>query len=298
MMKARISVVASVLMAIASQAVAESSGTPSFAPQLTVSQAQTALIKNALIAAPIAGVISEVQVYEGDRITEGDMLLRLDDRPALMELKAAIAAFDAAQMESENDVDRRYAERTLQVHLYELKQNAQANNDYAGTISQHEIEKTKMVVDQARLAIEQAEYDKRIAGSRAKEKAAAVDIAQSVVDRHYINSTISGMVAKVDVQAGEWVDAGQPIVRIISLDRLRIECFVDGANHGMELVGRPVQFIPDVSDGGKQAPTLVGHVTFVSPELHAVTGQVRMWATVENPGYEVRAGMQGRLIVE
>ena len=102
------------------------------------------------------------------------------------------------------------------------------------------------------------------------------------------------MVTQIDVSPGEWVEAGKPVVRVISLDPLRIECFVDGRKYGRELVGRRATF---VVAGNDEKLELKGKVSFVSPELQPVTGQVRLWATVANPGGKVGSGASGSLTI-
>ena len=268
-------------------------------PILKIDAARSSLIQNVFIATPIAGVVGSVDVKEGQLVKDGTRLAQLDDQQAATELEAARAAFQAADLESKKDVNKRYAERTLRVHELELMQNLSANQKLSGSVSKLEVEKSRMVVDQARLAIEQAEYDLMVAGAKAKEQLAAVKISEAKVEKHAIQSTVSGMVSEVDVEAGEWVEAGKPIVRVISLDPIRVECFVDGRKHGMELIGHPVRFIPKVgASAAELGDTYVGKVTFVSPELHAVTGQARLWATVDNPKLKIRAGMQGQLIID
>ncbi len=131
-----------------------------------------------------------------------------------------------------------------------------------------------------------------VASAAAIEKQAAVSISQTKLDRHIVRTTVAGMITEVAVEPGEWVEAGEPLVRIISLDPIRVECFVDGRKHGRELVGRDVEFIPS---GAGNNPALPGSITFISPELHPVTGQVRVWATVSNPDGKIGSGTPGTL---
>ena len=264
---------------------------------IEIRDTQVSLIQNAFIAAPIPGVVATVEVAEGDQIKSGTKLAELSSDQARAELEAAKAAYKAAQIESGNDVDLRYASRTLEVRQREFQQSEIANNNFRGTISATELEKLRLVVDQSQLAIEQAEHELMIARAKATEKLAAVHIAEERLNKHAILTTIGGLVTEVDVEPGEWVEAGKPIVRIVTLDPIRIECFVDGRQYGPELIGKPALFTAK-NDHAKEAPKLTGKVTFVSPELHPVTGQVRLWATVENPDLKVRAGMRGTLEIQ
>ena len=129
-------------------------------------------------------------------------------------------------------------------------------------------------------------------------------IAEAKLKKHTIAATVSGVVTEIDVQPGEWVEAGKPVVRVISLDPLRAECFVDGRKHGSELVGHVVKFYPRLSNDDEQGDRALDHeavvsgsVVHVSSELNPVTGQVRLWATIPNPNQTIRSGMQGRLVI-
>jgi macrolide-specific efflux system membrane fusion protein len=214
-------------------------------------------------------------------------------------LEAAQAAYEAARLESDNDVDARYAKRTLEVRQRELQQSVIANDQFPGSVSETEIAKLQLVVDQSRLAIEQAEHELQVARAVAKEKLATSRIVEARLRKHGVEAPVGGYAVEIVVEPGEWVEAGKPIVRIISLQPIRVECFVDGRTHGPELVGRVIEFFPA---GGEKATSaesqsLTGKVTFVSPELHPVTGQARLWATIDNPKLSARAGMRGRIVI-
>lgn len=268
-------------------------------PTIEIDDAQLSLIQNTFVAAPIAGLVAEVSVAEGDQVDVGRPMVLLDDEQVRTELDATRAAFDAARLKADNDVDARYAKRTLEVRTRELEQSVEANEGFAGAISSTEIAKLQLVVDQAKLAIEQAEHDLQVAAAGANEKFAAARMAEARLVKHTIAAPVAGQVVEVAVEPGEWVEAGKPVVRLVSLDPIRVECFVDGNEYGPELVGRSVQFFAsgaNVGNGLKQP--FRGTVTYVSPELHPVTGQARLWATIENPKQMARAGMRGRLVIE
>lgn len=268
---------------------------------IEIADAQLSLIQNTFVASPIAGVVAEVFVSEGDEVEVNRPMVQLDDEQVRTERDAAQGAYEAARLKAENDIDARYAKRTLEVRSRELDQSREANRGFAGAISDTEIAKLQLVVDQAELAIEQAEHELQIAAAAANEKLAAAMIAEARLIKHGIEAPVSGQVAEVVVEPGEWVEAGKPVVRLIKLDPIRVECFVDGNKHGCELIGRAVRFAPSGANAGDRSArdevSFDGTVTYVSPELHPVTGQARLWATLKNPNRSARAGMRGRLVI-
>ncbi len=264
---------------------------------IEIADAQVSLIQNTFVAAPIAGVVAEVLVSEGDQVESGRRLVQFDAEQAQTELDAARAGYDAARLESDNDVSERYATRTFEVRQRELQQSVEANSQFTGSVSEAEIAKQQLVVDQARLAIEQAQHDLKILRARAVEKLAAMKIVEARVRKHGVQATVAGTVAEVAIEPGEWVEAGKPIVRVISLNPIRVECFVDGRMYGPGLVGRGIEFFLANTASAESETPLRGKVTFVSPELNPVTGQARLWATIDNPKLAARAGMRGRLVI-
>lgn len=276
--------------------------TPSVKGQtVEITDAQVSLIQNTFVATSLAGLVADVRVREGDRVEPGDRLIQLDTEQALTELEAAKAAYEVARLSSDQDVHVRYAQRTKEVRQRELEQSLEANQRYPGTVSETEISKQQLEVDQAQLGIEQAQHEKLVANARVREKQAAIVSAEAKLRRHGIVTPVRGEVVEVAVDAGEWVDTGKPVVRIISLDPIRVECFLEEASRGNDLEGCKVKFFPEHQDAASSTAAespLMGHVTFVSSELHPVTGQARLWAEIANPDQRVRAGTHGRLVIE
>ena len=266
---------------------------PSRSKSILINDAQLSLIQNTEIASPLEGMVESVKVIEGDRVGRGQPMVQLNNDQVTSELKAASAAYEAAQLEAANDVDVRYARQALQIRQRELQQNLEANQNFAGAVSESEIEKLKLIVNESELAIEQAMHDLEVAAAVAREQSAATEIVQARLEKHTVTSPIDSRVVEVLVQLGQWVEPGQPVVRLISLNPIRVECFVDGQKYGDELVGSRVEF----SVNGQTSRVLRGIVEFVSPEIHPVTGQARLRATLKNPNEVARAGMRGTLVI-
>ena len=57
---------------------------------------------------------------------------------------------------------------------------------------------------------------------------------------------LAGMVVQIKRQRGEWVQPGDVVVRVVRLDRLRAEAFINAHEIGGDLVGRPVTLTVDL----------------------------------------------------
>ncbi len=263
---------------------------------IVIEGAQTTLVTDLTLAAPIAGRVMSVTATEGQQVSKSDVLVQLDDRRAKAELAAAESAAKAAELRSTSDVDQRYAERTREVRMRELEQSIDANKRYQNSVTATEIDRLQLVIDQAGLSIEQARKELEVAEAQADEKLSLVEMAKLRLSEHRVDSPVEGNVAETMVSVGEWVEAGAPLLRVVSLDPIRVSGFVDGRVHGSDLKGRPVEFEWMQSIGGEdQSIVLSGEVTFVSLEVHPVNSQVRMWATLRNPDQLARPGVRGTM---
>lgn len=277
---------------------------------LSINDAQAKLVQNTNIAAPIAGNLLRLDVQPGDQIEPGSTLLILDASLAKRELEAAQAAYEAAALQAENQVSVRYAQRTSEVKRRELQQSKEANSRYEGSVTATEIDRLQLLIDQADLSIQQAEHELHVAAATAEEKRAICRLSDERVQQHTIDTPIAGSVAETLVQVGQWVEPGQPLVRLISLDPIQVSCFVDGNRWDRSLIGHPVTFefkaprgVQDELelDASVEAPapvSLSGRVSFVSEELNPVTSQIRLDAEINNPNGRLRPGVRGRLLIQ
>jgi macrolide-specific efflux system membrane fusion protein len=98
----------------------------------------------------------------------------------------------------------------------------------------------------------------------------------------------------VSRQPGEWVDPGSVVLRLIQLDRLRVEGFVSAEQATAMQRGQRVRIVfPD-----KVGEPVSGEITFVSPEVEPVNQQVRIWAEFDNPERRIRPGLVASMEVE
>jgi macrolide-specific efflux system membrane fusion protein len=129
---------------------------------------------------------------------------------------------------------------------------------------------------------------------RVKEN--AVDVAKLDLGLHAVQAPFAGVVALVRGRPGEWVQPGTVVLRLVAIDRLRAEGFAPAEWVGRSMLGAPVQFrLP--TEGSTKPTSLRGVLRFVSPEVDPVSGQVRVWAELENVDLRLRPGQQGTLVV-
>jgi multidrug efflux pump subunit AcrA (membrane-fusion protein) len=100
---------------------------------------------------------------------------------------------------------------------------------------------------------------------------------------------------------GEWMQPGDPLARVVRIDKLRVEGYVDSARFEPEQVhDRPVTVTVGFAD--EREETFKGRIVFVSP-LVEPGGDFRVFAEVENrqpPGssqWLLRAGQTATMTI-
>ena len=278
------------------------------AAELASIEGQLSLIVDIDVPAEVVGRVAAVEVKEGEVIRQDQILVQLTDLRAKEDVVRAQSELEISHIERANDVERRYAQKNLDVQLQELARSTAANQMYDNSVSLTEVRRLELLVEQSRLSIEKAEQDQAAAAAREGLKAAELRLAELNLGLHTISSPSNGMVVTVYRQPGEWVNAGDPVVRVVQLDHLRVEAFVAAEVPSELLLGRTATFVVarrrGLTVGESDAVNIsadtdyAGKVVFVSPELNPVTGQYRIWAEIDNRDGKLRPGMRGRLSVD
>jgi RND family efflux transporter MFP subunit len=242
------------------------------------------------VAAQEAGLLSEVCVREGQTLARGDPVAQIADREVRIERQRKQLELEAARRQVENDVDIRFARKSAEVAEAELRRAKESRQIYAKSVSDTEADRLELVVQRARLEVEQAEYDAEIAELTRRIKQGELEAVEAQIERRRVVAPLAGVVANVYRQPGEWVEPGDAVVRIVRVDRLRVEGFLPLAEFDEWIAGAAVR----LRVGGPEdpAPKLEGKIVFVSPEVDPVNSQIRVWAEVENRQMRLRPGMR------
>ncbi|MDX1965125.1 MAG: efflux RND transporter periplasmic adaptor subunit [Pirellulales bacterium] len=265
------------------------------AEPIRIDTALVTLIDKADIPARDAGVLAELTVTEGQSVKKGDTLARLDLAEQHAAREEAVAAAAAAAELAENDIKLRYARAGLAVAQAEYQRAKESLEKFEKSVSQTELDQLRLVVEKSALEIEQAEQDLKLAKLTEIRKRQELAIATERLEKRRILAPFDGIVAEVRKQRGEWVQPGETVLRLIRSDRLRVEGFLPAAAT-LNLASAEVQFAcPALKNNAQSFP---GKITFVSPEVNAVNGQVRIWAELPNAAGQLRPGLVGELIIK
>lgn len=262
------------------------------ADRVTLTRCLVSLVDEAQVPAKEPGALTQLDVHEGDQVTRGQLLARIDDVRTAAALKVATLKLKAAKEEAASDVNVRYARAANDVAKQERAAAEEANRKSANTFAESEVRKMQLEERRTELAIEQSALELRLAGTKAEVGEAEVEAAAEDVERRKIVSPLEGVVVRVNRHVGEWLQPGDPLLHVVRIDKLRVEGLVDATDvtdgqgrvvaEGFapaEIAGRPVTVRVPLERG--RGETFQGKVVFVSPVVQA-GGQYRVWAEVPN----------------
>ncbi|HEY3392532.1 MAG TPA: efflux RND transporter periplasmic adaptor subunit [Lacipirellulaceae bacterium] len=265
------------------------------AEPLVVESALLRLTQQVDVPARAQGVISTIHVAEGDSVEQGTLLAQMDDTEArLLEGRAAIE-LQLNKEKVNNDVAIRSAQRALVFNKSEFERLERVRRDTPGSISASELEERRFRAEQAELDLEKAQHERRQDELSADLKAKELELSQYSIDVRKILAPINGVVVEVLRQPGEWVEPGEKVLRIVRIDRLRVEGMVHARDLPPDLRGAPVTITMELP--GKGETTFEGKIVFVSPEISPVNGQVRVWAEVDNKDGLLKPGLRPRMTI-
>jgi macrolide-specific efflux system membrane fusion protein len=254
--------------------------TPAAPRQAVVTHCLVSLIEDVQVPAREAGAITNVSVAEGQFVAQGQLLAQIDDQQPKLDKVAAELERDAALAKAQDDIEVRYAEAALAVAGAELERALAIERKSPGGVTQQEIQKLKLARHRDELQIERSRLEMRVAKMNADVHQAAVRSAENALSRRQIVAPLNGVVVTLFHEKGEWVAAGEPVLQVIRIDKLRVEGFLNAADFGPEeVIGRPA--LVEVQLAGGRTAQFSGKIVFISPLVQA-GDKYRVRAEVEN----------------
>ena len=105
-----------------------------------------------------------------------------------------------------------------------------------------------------------------------------------------------GMVVKINREEGEWVEPGETVFRIIQLNQLHAEGFVNKEHSGRIHLGAPV--LLTIHSDERESAQFPGRIVFVSPERTPVGGQFIVRAEIDNTELDLQPGIHAKMVIE
>lgn len=133
--------------------------------------------------------------------------------------------------------------------------------------------------------IAQSAYDE--AKSQYDAAVASVEETQAIIDRKTIRAPFTGDLGIRQVNAGQYLKSGDPIVQLESLDPIYVNFALPQQNLGQLSVGQSVHVQAD----GFPDKIFLGTITAINSAVDTSTRNIQVQATVKNPDHILRSGM-------
>ena len=243
-----------------------------------------------MVAAKFGGRIAQLEAREGDTVSAGQVLVRLDDsqvgarvtqaRAAVTALEAQVRAAASREQQARRDVERF---RGLGAE---------------GTVSVYELE-------QAELAWSVARDQWRQAQAQAGNARAALAEAESVLADLTIRAPIAGTVTARMADLGEVVGAGTPLLTVVDLDRLYLKVYVPEIEIGRLRLGLPARVHIDAFPDQPVPATLryiAAQAEFTPKEVQTRDERVKLVYAVRlylaaNPDHRLTPGLPADAVI-
>ena len=266
---------------------------------ILIEKALVKLLETAQVPAEQSGELIKV-VKEGQVVREGETIARIKSDSLELKLERARFEHELAKKLAESRVDLEYSKKSFDVAISDLRRSQQANARVPNSVPAGRLEKQQLERDRAKLKLEQAKRDLEVAAFRTNLTSNDIKAAQVELEKVQIKAPMTGMVVAVDKHVGEWVEASQPVCKIVRTDRLRMEGFVTAEEASKIRNGMPVKvrFLQPWLVEKKGDWQVEGVLMFVSPEANPVNLQVQVWVEIPNTDGALSAGLRGDIVIE
>lgn len=138
-----------------------------------------------------------------------------------------------------------------------------------------------------------AQSDLDAAESQFRRATAVVEQLRAMIDKKQVRAPFAGRVGIRQVNVGQFVNNGDPIVSLQSLDPIFVDFLLPQQRLAQLEPGLEVRVTTDAYPD----ETFEGRLTAVNPHVDAVSRSVLVQATLSNPGGRLRPGMFARAAV-
>lgn len=201
------------------------------------------------VSSKLAGRVQEIAVKKGQKVNKGDLIFSIESPEVNAKMDEAVAARSAASAQNRKTINGAQEEDIAAAYSLYVKAEAAAqfaeksferiqNLFESGVVpaQQRDEVETKMKAARETANAAKAQWQKAEKGAREEDKAtaaamvqradAAIKQVQAYLDETTIYSGADGEVSGINVEAGELVNTGFPVVTLINLDDVWVTLFV------------------------------------------------------------------------
>lgn len=252
---------------------------------MTAALAKSDVEESLTISGPVSGTdsaevvsrlhaeILEILVKEGDKVTEGQVLARLDPTDVQKEVDIAQNAYDLAvanRDEAQTQAENGYAKAVQVRQAAQLDYDRKSVLFASGDIAQADMEAVRDALNDAKREVSAftLENGKPVAnksyGLQIKNAGFELEQKKKQLEETEVTSPIAGTVVRVNSRVGRFadtVDDDKPLFAIDNLEKLEMKINVSEYSIGKVKVGQSAEISADILNG----TTEQGVITAISP---------------------------------
>lgn len=221
-------------------------------------------IYEAKVSLETDGIVSSIYLKEGDRVRNGDVILRLDDTLQLLETKRRKIIFeDRTEIES--------AKKSFDI-LQNILEKKEELYRQTKAVSLNNLNQLRMQYIKAKGEIESLK-------AREFKEQIEYKISKEVLEQYKLRSPVNGTITKIVPKKGEWVQTSNEVVHIVDSDICYVEIDIDTSTLSLLELNSEV-LIAFGEDDSKVEKT--GIVSFISVIADMSSGLVRAKVQFDN----------------
>ncbi len=254
------------------------------------------------------GLVTQVPVKEGQNVSKGALLAQLSEpglneellaaeareqqaRAALQTLKQGGKSVELAQIESDIEHTRSDHDQALKDYnslrrLHE-KQAASTMDVEVAHAKLHDTEMALAALQTRREALV-SRQDVAAGEARLQETESSVRLARERLSQGAVYAPISGVLYSLPARPGTFLNPGDLVASIGTIDHLRVRVYVDEPELGRVRVGQPVKITWDGLPGRNWTGVVEKKPAEIVPLGTRQVGEVQV--TIDNPSHELVPG--------
>jgi HlyD family secretion protein len=275
------------------------------------------------VGAKVMGRVAWIGVEKGDRVQQGQVLVRLEDtdfRAQSNQARANLAAAQARldQLRTGSRPQEKLKDKAGVLQAEATLRNAEAEYERSeklyrdGVSSKAELDRATAQRDTARALLEAARQSSsmtdmgprveeiRAGDAQVRQMKAALDYAETQLAATEIKAPISGTVLQRIVERGEMVSpssfggesgARTSVVALADLNDLQIELDISQTDFARLKMGQRAEIVPEAFPNLKYS----GFIAEIAPEANRAKATVQVKIKVDNPDEQLRPEMNARV---
>ncbi len=278
----------------------------------------------------ISGRIVKLFVQEGDQVTKGRILAKLDDEDLLQRVELAKAALrsnqarlekllagsrpeelreaEAALQQAQHDFENKQIQHERMKTLYEKRVIAKESQDNAETaykVAKSSVERAK----ESYLLVQEGPRKEDIEDARAQveQTRASLKFAETQLAYTVLFSPMSGVIHVKSAEIGEVVNPGTSVLTLVDIENIWLKSYIPEPDLSRIKWGQEVVVTTDV----RPRKEYRGRISFISSQAEFTPKQIqtekervtlvyRIKVDIANPGRELKPGMpaDGKILLQ